>query len=474
MNINLILSENKYEYEIKSLLSAFFISAQFHNENSHVIDLYIAISYEKNKAFLMVKNSNNEIRSEIYLSNIKHKDILKIEQRIYKLISKIYNKELPWGILTGVRPVKIALKMKEDNIADKDIVTYYMNERFVNLKKASLCVNIADKELECIKELEDNNRALYINIPICPSKCHYCSFVSKQTKDLNFIDKYLNSLIKEIKLLSEYFIMNKIKITAVYIGGGTPGILSANQIYLLLKEVKNSFDLTACREFTFEAGRADCINDEKLYAIKNGGVDRICINAQSMHNTTLNVIGRHISVEDFYKAYEMVLKYKFITNVDLIYGLSGEDNGMFLFSLDKVIMLNPENITLHSLSYKRNSEIFYEKNSGKFTDTSGFEEAYDILEKKMYYPYYLYRQKYTVNNAENTGFSKPGFEGVYNRLIISERIGIIGLGAGASGKIYNRQNDHIKRVTGYKNIDLYIDNIDDVVTKKVHMYGMKI
>jgi oxygen-independent coproporphyrinogen-3 oxidase len=473
MNIVLALSENKYEYEIKSLLSAFFISAQFYKENINNADLCIYIRYQAGRAILNFKNQNNEIRSEIRLLNQRHVDILSIEQKVYVIIGKIYKKTLPWGILTGVRPVKIALKMKENNAEDQEIIDYYTNVRYVNNKKASLCVRIAEKEWECMSDLQDNDRALYINIPICPSKCHYCSFVSKATKDMDFIERYVGALVKEIRILSNYFILNNIRIKTIYIGGGTPSILSSSQIYNLLKEIKDNVNLEHCREFTFEAGRADCINDEKLHAIRSGGADRICINAQSMHNTTLNAIGRYISVEDFYKAYEISTKYNFIKNVDLIYGLSGENDSMFLSSLNKVIELNPENITLHCLSYKRNSELFDEKNS-HFTGTFGFESAYGLLEKNKYIPYYLYRQKYTVNNAENTGFCRPGFEGIYNRLIISERIGIVGLGAGASGKLYNRKNDHIKRVTGYKNIELYIDNIDDVVSKKMHMYDMEI
>ncbi len=473
MKIVLALSESKYEYEIKSLLNAFFISAQFYRKNIDNAEIYIDIAYELYKAVLKLKNRNSEIRSEIKLSNQRYVDVLKIEQKVYLLIAKLYNTSLPWGILTGVRPVKIALKMKENHVDDQDIINYYTNERYVSYKKASLCIRVANKEWECIKSLPHNERALYINIPLCPSKCHYCSFISKPTKDTEFIKRYVNALIKEIKMLSKYFYLNNIKINAIYIGGGTPSILGVEQIDALMKEIKNNFSLDHCREFTFEAGRADCINDEKLCAIKSGGANRICINAQSMHSSTLNAIGRHISVEDFYKAYEMTLKYNFIKNVDLIYGLSGENDDMFLSSLNEVIELNPENITLHCLSYKRNSELFNEKNS-LFAGTYGFEYAYNLLEKNKYIPYYLYRQKYTVNNAENTGFSRPGFEGIYNRLIISEHIGIIGLGAGASGKLYNRENDCIKRVAGYKNINLYIDNIDDVVRKKMHMYGMKI
>ncbi|NMC55684.1 MAG: radical SAM protein, partial [Eubacteriaceae bacterium] len=232
--------------------------------------------------------------------------------------------------------------------------------------------------------------------------------------------------------------------------------------------IRSNFNLNKCSEFTFEAGRADCIDDEKLNAIKSSGADRICINAQSMHDETLDKIGRHIKIDRFYEAYEKALKYNFIKNVDLIYGLEGENEEMFLSSLDRIIALNPENITIHSLSYKRNSQIFENKN---FISSSGFDKSYKILDNNNYQPYYLYRQKYTANGAENTGFSRPGYDGIYNRLIISERIGVIGLGAGAAGKIYDKQTDNIKRVAGYKNIDLYIKNTQDAIDKKRRTYG---
>lgn len=466
MKIVLEIKENKYEYEIKSLLRAFFISAEFYKENIIDADLYIRVTYEQDKAIIHIKNDDCFKSLEVILCGLKSKDIIKIEQKIYDFISSLYNIFLPWGILTGVRPVKIALKMLENGSSDEDIVSYYMKERYLYKDKAKICVSLAHKEHELINSVDSSDMALYVNIPICPQRCNYCSFISKQSSNNEYIEKYVKALINEIHQMSEYFTLNNI--VSVYIGGGTPGILSAGLTSLLISEIRNNFNLNKCLEFTYEAGRADCIDDEKLSAIKLSGADRICINAQSMHDETLDKIGRHIKASQFYEAYEKTLKYNFIKNVDLIYGLQGENDEMFLSSLEKVIALNPENITIHSLSYKRNSEIFQNKN---FISSKGFDKSYEILKYNDYYPYYLYRQKYTANGAENTGFSYPGYEAVYNRLIISERIGIIGLGAGAAGKIYNKETDNIKRVSGYKNIDLYIENTQNAIDKKLKTYG---
>lgn len=466
MKVVLDIKDNKYEYEIKSLISAFFISAVFYKENIIDKDLYLRITYEQDKAVINIKKDDCIRVCEVILCGVKSKDIVKIEQKIYEEIQFLNSKSLSWGILTGVRPVKIALKMLENGSSDEDIINYYVKERYLSEDKAKICTLLAHKERELINSLSNSDMALYINIPICPQRCNYCSFISKQCTDNEYIEKYVKALIYEIHQLSKYFTENNI--VSVYIGGGTPGILSANSISLLISEIRSNFNLNKCSEFTFEAGRADCIDDEKLNAIKSAGAGRICINAQSMHDETLDKIGRHIKVREFYEAYEKALKYNFIKNVDLIYGLEGENEEMFLSSLDKIIALNPENITIHSLSYKRNSQIFENKN---FISSSGFDKSYKILENNNYHPYYLYRQKYTANGAENTGFSRPGYDGIYNRLIISERIGVIGLGAGAAGKIYDKQTDNIKRVAGYKNIDLYIKNTQDAIDKKRRTYG---
>lgn len=466
MKIVLDIENNKYEYEIKSLISAFFISAEFYRENIIDKDLYLRIAYELDKAVINIKKDNCIKDSLVVLCGVKSKDIIKIEQKIYEEIQFLYNKSLPWGILTGVRPVKIALKMLENGKSDEDIIDYYVKERYLSYDKAKICTLLAHKERELINNLSNSDMALYVNIPICPKRCNYCSFISKQSTDNDYIEKYVQALINEIHQMSGYF--NNNNIASVYIGGGTPGILSAKAISLLIGEIRNNFNLKKCLEFTFEAGRADCIDDEKLSAIKSSGADRICINAQSMHDVTLDKIGRHIKVSKFYEAYEKAMKYDFIKNVDLIYGLEGENEEMFLSSLNKVIALNPENITLHSLSYKRNSQIFEDKN---FISSYGFDKCYEILKNNNYHPYYLYRQKYTANGAENTGFSRAGYDGIYNRLIISERIGVIGLGAGAAGKIYDKETDNIKRVAGYKNIDLYIENTQDAIDKKLRTYG---
>jgi len=466
MKISLNITDNINVYEVKSILSSFFIDAEFYINSCVDANLIVHITYESNIVFIKIKNVSSEKMSSFFISDKKNEDIIKLEQTIYTIISEMYNLSLPWGILTGVRPVKIAVKMIKNGSSDEEILSYYQNIRYLSKEKALLCLKLAKKELQITKNINKYDRALYINIPICPHKCSYCSFISKQCRETEYIKKYTNALIEEINLIAKYF--SHLNIISAYIGGGTPAVLSAEMITSLIEQIRNNFNMSSCLEFTFEAGRADCINESKLDAIKLGGVDRICINAQSMHETTLEKIGRNITPSAFYEAYEKTLKYKFIRNVDLIYGLEGESENMFYSSLDKIIKLKPENITLHSLSYKRNSEIFEKKN---FISPDGFDKSYDILKKHDYEPYYLYRQKYTANASENTGFSLSGYEGVYNRLIISERIGIIGLGSGAAGKIYDEDTDCVKRVAGYKNIDLYINNTSEAVNKKLKTYG---
>ncbi len=185
-----------------------------------------------------------------------------------------------------------------------------------------------------------------------------------------------------------------------------------------------------------------------------------------MHESTLNVVGRGVALDDFYRAYEIARDSGADVNIDLIYGLSGEGDERFLSSVERVLALKPHNITLHALAYKRNAEIFACKAYDKNRKAAGYEQAYDRMRAVGYEPYYLYRQKYSAGGAENTGFCLPGREGIYNQMIISEKIGIIGLGAGALGKIYLPAENRVERIEGYKNIDLYIKNIDEVLEKK--------
>ncbi|NLL49827.1 MAG: coproporphyrinogen dehydrogenase HemZ [Eubacteriaceae bacterium] len=470
MNIFLQLSKTDYERQIKNIIYAFFLPAEFVACRTQEIDLALFVEILQDKISIRLENAKEELIKEKSFSCKEEQRSIEIEQAVYEVISEAYGYILPWGILTGVRPVKIASRLLKSGVADEQIIAEYTERRFVNAEKAKLCLSLAKKENNCLQNMPKNAVALYVHIPICPHRCKYCSFISKQSTDQYYIAQYLNALLQEIRAIGAYFSNKNILVDSLYIGGGTPALLDADMIEKLLFELVQYFDTGKMREATFEAGRADCITVEKLEAMKEGGMSRICINAQSMHNETLQSIGRGLTKEEFLHAYALARKYSFAMNVDLIYGLEGENESMFYDSLEQVISLQPENITLHTLAYKKKAKDFENKMRREREHLTGFDSAYGLLKTKGYVPYYLYRQKHAVSGGENTGFCKEGTEGIYNISVLSDRVDIIALGAGAVGKICEKNTHRIRRVDGCQEIDFYIQHIHEVIHKKRRIY----
>lgn len=466
MNIFLQLSETTYARQIKNVIQAFFLSAKFVQTQTPTTELALFVTILQDKITVRLQNEKRELTTEKSLSRIKAQRNIETEQAVYEVISAAYNRTLPWGILTGVRPVKIASALLKDKASDERVLAEYTENRYVHRAKAELCLSLAKKENRCIHDLPKNAMALYVHIPICPHRCAYCSFISRQSTNAAYIERYLTALLQEICALGAYFSDKKIFVDSLYIGGGTPAVLSAEMIAQLLFEIRKHFDLSRLRESTFEAGRADCLTVEKLSAMKAGGIDRVCLNAQSMHNATLQKIGRNLTKEEFVRAFSLIRKYPFSVNVDLIYGLEGESERMFYDSLAQVMDLQPENITLHTLAYKRKARDFENKMRWDGDYLAGFDSAYGLLAAEGYAPYYMYRQKHAVSGGENTGFCKKGTEGIYNISILSDRVGIIALGAGAVGKICKKDTHLIRRIEGYQDIDYYMQHIHEAIDKK--------
>lgn len=370
---------------------------------------------------------------------------------IFKAGEELFESTPPWGILTGVRPAKIATELisKCENIFEvRDILC---KEYLVNPKKAALLCDIATKENTLIGSLGKKTCSVYISIPFCPSRCAYCSFVSYSTKRLlSMIDDYLAILCEDIKRIGERIKKNGFVPVTIYIGGGTPSILSPDQLRLLLDCINENIDLTFVREFTLEAGRPDTITAEKLAVAKECNVDRISVNPQTLNDSVLEGIGRRHKVKDFLRAYEIAREsgIKYI-NTDLIAGLPGESFSSFSRSVDQIIKLRPDNITFHTFCVKKASDFL--RNGTEIYSRSGGETGKSVDYAQVsaglagYVPYYIYRQKNTVGNFENVGYALPGAEGLYNIFMMEEIHSIFAAGAGAITKLVAEDRKHIVR-----------------------------
>ena len=363
----------------------------------------------------------------------------------------------PWGILTGVRPAKIASALLAEGRGIIKTKKILRDEYFLNHQKAALAVSVATTEGKLLKKIDKNTCSLYVSIPFCPSRCSYCSFVSYTTpRLLSMIDDYLEALLDEIDETFKVINAVGLKVNTVYIGGGTPTTLNPDQLRILLTKINEKVDVNSLLEFTLEAGRPDTITKEKLDVAKELGVTRISVNPQTLNDEILKEIGRRHTSEDFFEAYSIAKESGIRDiNVDLIAGLPGDDFKSFSETLDGIIQLEPTNITVHTFCVKKASDVL-RNNSAIYSLTGGDAAkcvSYSQLNTKFagYKPYYMYRQKNTVGNLENVGFSIDGHEGLYNVLMMEEVQTIFAVGAGAVSKFVeckgsNSKDTRIKRI----------------------------
>lgn len=355
--------------------------------------------------------------------------------------SEILGYRPAWGMLTGVRPSKVAMEMLLNGNSKTKVKKILSNDYFVIPKKAALATDIAVREQRIFGEPNIRDCSVYVSIPFCPSRCSYCSFVSYTTKKLlTLIPQYVEKLCAELAELLDTIKELGLNLKTVYIGGGTPTILSSEQLTKLLSVISSKVDVTKLEEFTLEAGRPDTIDAEKLKIAKELGVSRISVNPQSLNEYVLRSIGRSHTCEQFYRAYDIARNSGIsCINTDLIVGLPGDNFKYFSTTFDKILSLDPENITVHTFCVKKAADILHNNqkvfsirggDSGKCVDYSQIKS-----QAAGYVPYYMYRQKNTVGNLENVGFAKEGKEGLYNIYMMEEVHSILAVGAGAVTKL---------------------------------------
>ena len=377
----------------------------------------------------------------------------------------------PWGKMTGVRPVRLIHDKRAAGWTEAEIDHFFLDRFDCSQQKYQMAKAIADLQEPILKVgNEPGTYSLYIGIPFCPSICLYCSFGSHVlSRWAHMVDPYLDALIKELTFISER--MKDYTLDTIYIGGGTPTTLNAAQMERLLSKVTELFPMDQVQEFTVEAGRPDTIHEEVLKAIRKFPVTRISINPQTMNQETLDLIGRHHTVEEIEEKFRMARDLGFDNiNMDLIVGLPGEDREKVAHTLEKVEALNPDSLTVHSLALKRATRLNLFKD--KYQEIS-FENSAEIMKMTMdsahrmeMGPYYMYRQKNMAGNFENVGYSREGKAGIYNILIMEEKQSILAAGAGASTKFVFDHGERIERVENVKDLKNYVERIDEMIERK--------
>lgn len=394
----------------------------------------------------------------------------RIKQLLYGMLSEYTGKKLPWGTLTGIRPVKIPMAMLEEGKGDEEILDYMRRTYFISQEKGELATQIARREKALLETLHyKDGYSLYIGIPFCPTTCLYCSFTSFPLATWRKrVDAYLDALEKEIDFTAG--ICGDRILDTIYIGGGTPTTLEACQLERLLGKLHTCFNLSHLKEFTVEAGRADSITEDRLLALKKWGVTRISVNPQTMKQETLDFIGRRHTVEQVREAFAMAGKVGFENiNMDIILGLPGEGPEDVRHTMEEIEKLGPDSLTVHSLAIKRASRLsqWIQENglSALVNTDQTMQITADGAGRMGMVPYYLYRQKNMSGNFENVGYAREGKFGIYNILIMEEKQTIVACGAGSiSKRVY--PDGRIVRCENVKDVASFIERIDEMIERK--------
>ncbi|MBR5516297.1 MAG: coproporphyrinogen dehydrogenase HemZ [Clostridia bacterium] len=453
---------NINRFYAQTLCMVFFPGAKFAeneeaDDNTPIVDIYERTTDEGSYAKATITIGDKSISCEHTEPFSERNTKIRTEKvavgaALFKAGEKFFKISPSWGILTGVRPAKIARDLLNKGLNVTEMKAILTKQYFVNPKKATLLGKIARNENKIIKNLSENTCSLYISIPFCPSRCSYCSFVSYSTKKLlSLIPDYLAKLLYEVKQTLDLIKELDQKIVTIYIGGGTPSILTVNQMELLFSTINENADLSNLKEFTFEMGRPDTVTYEKVALAKEMGVTRISINPQTLNDAVLETIGRAHTVKQFFDAYDIAKKAGIkCINTDLIAGLPGESASSFQKSVDAILKLKPENVTYHTFCIKKAADILKEEGDvySAFNPMVGKCVDYAQVKAKNegYVPYYMYRQKNTIGNYENVGYSLPGYEGLYNVYMMEEIHSVFACGAGAVTKLVSPKRDAIKRL----------------------------
>lgn len=462
-------------------MKIFCQSADVEKDMQDLVNLF----YDEEDCSFVLKHESqlvgNNLISEIFVEDKKYtkefvlkadsellrKSLTKrhFKNHLYEVLSNISQKTLPWGSLTGVRPTKFARDLVERGEIKPHLISETLiSDYHVSADKAKLVTQTLNNQKCVIKN--DKLVDLFINIPICPTRCNYCSFISNELCTVaNKVETYLDCLIKELEAVKKVISENYYIVRTIYIGGGTPTVLTAEQLDKLLSKINFSV-----KEFTVECGRADTITRDKLEVLKKYGVTRISINPQTFCEATLKRIGRKTTNQQIMDAYMMALEYDFVVNMDIIAGLSEERLGTFKRTINTLLELYPHNITVHTLSIKNAAQIRGQEVKFKNEVPKMVDFAQKTLTENGYKPYYMYRQKHQVGGLENVGYFRDEHVCIFNIDSMEDTSSVIGVGAGAISKRVFSIENRIERQPNCKFITDYIDRIDEMIEKKVKFF----
>lgn len=480
--IGVILKGHDYKYEVAELIKLFTAQFEFIEEKSfgrileNVLYVYNDTLIAKTKYY-----ENYELKYEfsdhVNIKDLDEQSLKKItketiKRTIFKVLQNRLNTYVPWGILTGIRPVKIVHTLLDKGI-EKDFIRQILKEKYYIMdEKIDLALSIANRERVFMYPIDKNKVSLYVSIPFCPTRCYYCSFPANPLKTFGHLKaEYVNKLIEEIKGLAKIIKDTNKEIETLYIGGGTPTTLDEEEMDTLITALFREMDLSNIKEFTVEAGRPDSITKGKLEVLKKHNVSRISINPQTMNDETLEKIGRAHEVCEIVECFNMARDLGFDNiNMDIILGLVDEDLEMVRKTLEAIKELSPESLTVHTLAIKRASKLKEDIDNYELTQ---YEEMIKMIDLSMQYakdmdlnPYYMYRQKHMLGNLENIGYAKEGYECIYNIQIMEEKQSNYAVGAGSISKFVYVDEDRIERVDNVKNVEQYIDRVDEMIERK--------
>ena len=387
---------------------------------------------------------------------------------LFGLLRRVTGIQPPWGMLTGVRPVRLVHNELDKGMTEEQAAQHLRSTFGVSEKKLSLAVQTAHNQRRWVESVRPEDYSLYISIPFCPSRCSYCSFVSRTIENSrDLVQPYVDTLCRELVAIADQAQRFGLNLRTVYMGGGTPTSLSAAQLRTVMQCIRDHFPLESALEYTVEAGRPDCTDEEKLAVIKELGADRISINPQTLQDPVLKNIGRRHSAQDILDCFAAARRVGHTNiNMDLIAGLPGDTVAGFDDTLQKVLALRPENVTVHTLTLKRASNLVIEDRAAAYDDVAAMVEHCAAITDAGYQPYYLYRQKGTLQNLENTGFCLPGKEGLYNIYIMEELHSIFSAGAGGVTKLKAADGKKLERIFNFKYPLEYVRDFDAILKKK--------
>ena len=473
--MNLYVWNNTFWFELENLTRLFFPNEKIavYKEFSEVHEPYIFTELGDGITVrVKIGGFDEERRADVQADNAQNE--LATVQLLYQLLSRFSGIDQPWGLLTGVRPIKLMRKLCRE-LGEEAAAERFCGEYYVSPQKTALAQLTEKHEQKIISLSRPESFSLYVGIPFCPSRCSYCSFVMASVERARkLMDPYCDLLCEEIGETAQIASDLGLRLESVYFGGGTPTTLSDEQLDRVLGTVCRSFDLGTCREFTVEAGRPDTIDRERLCALKENKVDRISINPQTLNDSVLQKIGRKHTAAQFLQAFSLAQACGFDNiNTDLIAGLPTDTEESFRRSLDTVLDLGASCVTVHTLCMKRAANLTTEgktlDRAEALTARAMVDYAQQTLTESGYIPYYLYRQTRMVGNLENVGWSKPGYESLYNVYVMDETHTILACGSGGVTKLRDPHSDYLQRVFNFKYPYEYIGRFEEMRQRKAEI-----